>query len=320
MSDQTLEATEAPAEQSLDNFEPFSATYDNAVDAPDDMFALFSTEGFAVNEETQDQAQEEAPVEPVQQAEPQQQPQEPQDDPYLTLAEQLRQNPALTAQVVQSMLQAQYGQQGAPQQEEVEEAAEEDPLPEILPRPSRPVRPEGYSEEEALTDPTSPSGRYFLSLQQYAVDMADYNASVDERNMAIEERRQAEMDAQRQYQEQVQQLARVANEVIEMGATKDEAKAFLTWANSPSYDVKTLYQFYQYINGGRVQQQGQPSPQRPMQQQQVVQQKAEEMRRLAQRPSIPTPSTAAPGEPAQRDPVDVLFQGVLSEYNRTNPF
>jgi hypothetical protein len=317
MSDQTLEATEAPANDSLDNFEPFSATYENAVDAPDDMFALFSSDGFAVDEEKAEVA---APVKEEPVAEPvQQQPQE--EDPYLTLAEQLRQNPALTAQVVQSMLQQQhYGQAPAPaQQEEMEEEVQEEPLPELPARPSRPVRPESYNEEEALTDPSSASGRYFMSMQQYAVDMADYNAAVDDRNTIAMERREAQAEAQRQYQQQVQQLASVASEVMEMGATKEEAKAFLTWANSPSYDVKTLYQFYQHINGGKMQQQGQPSPQRQPQQQ-AVQQKAEEMRRLAQRPSIPTPSTAAPGEPAQRDPVDVLFQGVLSEFNRTNPF
>jgi hypothetical protein len=312
---------EAPAETNIlqevaETFDPLLATYEQATDAGDDFFSFLSAKDSGFEPEGQFAAREEAPA-PEAPADPAPAEAAPtpelptEQDPYLALAKQLKDNPLLAAQVVQAMQQQQPQAQAAPE----EEVIEEEPLPELPARPSRPQKPEGYDHQEALADPQSASGRYFLAMQEYAADMADYNAAVDDRQAIVQERQAEYQQQQVAYQQYVDQLTGVAREVMSLGASQEETKAFLSWAQQPTYDTKTLYSFYQHLHSTKGQAAPPAQPARP-----AVAQKAAEMRQLQQRPAVPVPSTAAPGEAAQRDPVDSFFEAIQAEYNKQNPF
>lgn len=129
--------------------------------------------------------------------------------------------------------------------------------------PERPKPPLGYSVEEALQNPQSPSAKFAADYQQWQEDIIEYSslktkyleATMQEKFEALENEK-AQMAQQRQAQEQyAQQMAAVKNEVKKFGADDKATDDFIKWSSSPeSLTIDNLYKFWQFMNSGGQQQ------------------------------------------------------------------
>lgn len=143
------------------------------------------------------------------------------------------------------------------------EPEQEEPFPDP---PQAPVRPYGFSQQEAMSDPSSESARYLVAMTEYNSTMNQYN---NLRNQWLESRqndkfeelnqgRQVEaQEAQRRAQvaEQINQIVSIVQQ--KYGVDYETAIDFVnTMSDNSSITVDNLFELYKLRKGGGGQQMG----------------------------------------------------------------
>lgn len=141
--------------------------------------------------------------------------------------------------LMQQQQQASY--QSAPQQVDVSQPAPT--------KPSKPVKPQGYSPEEAYTDPTSESFKYRVAVDDYNEKYQEY---LDYYNEQMQQREQV-------YQQQAREqelINQTKQEVMyEYGLDQRQAEDFLVTMSSPeTMKLENLVAYYRFLKG-----EGQPT-------------------------------------------------------------
>lgn len=132
--------------------------------------------------------------------------------------------------------QQQYAQPQAQQQVDVNQPAPA--------KPSKPVKPQGYSPEEAYTDPTSESFKYRVAVDDYNEKYQEY---LDYYNEQMQRREQV-------YQQQAREqelINQTKQEVMyEYGLDQKQAEDFLVTMSSPdTMSLENLVAYYRFLKG-----------------------------------------------------------------------
>lgn len=147
----------------------------------------------------------------------------------------------------------------------------EEPAPERFPDPPmRPEPPLGYSYEEALSNPQSPSAQYAMNFQQWQQDMFEYNnlkseyleAVMQEKFEALENRERAARQQYEQQQAYHQQIQGIRGEVMsKYGVDEKTADDFIQKMNDPqNLNIDNLFALYKAVYGGAAGAQKPPTP------------------------------------------------------------
>ena len=172
-------------------------------------------------------------------------------DPYMPLIRTLESDQTAAQRVIAAL-------QGQPV--EVQQPA---PVPQL---PPKPVKPEGYSPEEAFTDPQSGSFKYRVALEDYLEKQAEYIAYKD--NVEREENIKAErlaMEYQQKMQMQEQQRRFLGDTysilTTQKGFSPQEAQVFIReMADDSAITLDGLVGYWRYMKGQT--QQPAPTPQK----------------------------------------------------------
>lgn len=111
-------------------------------------------------------------------------------------------------------------------------------------KPSKPAKPQGYSPEEAYTDPTSESFKYRVAVDDYNEKYQEY---LDYYNEQMQQREQV-------YQQQAREqelINQTKQEVMyEYGLDQKQAEDFLVTMSSPdTMSLENLVAYYRFLKG-----------------------------------------------------------------------
>jgi DNA-directed RNA polymerase subunit F len=210
----------------------------------------------------------------------------------------------------------------APQQQP-QEPVQQTKQEEFPPPPSKPVKPSGFSREEAYTDPTSDSAKYLDNIEQWRDNMDEYrdlrvqydNAIVQERLDAEDERRR-QIEIQRQQHDAAMAQQREAYEHVQghYGLNPEDAREFVETMSKPeSLTMDNLVALYRIQKGQAPASSGQPAPTQPSQ--------AFQQAKNAQQ--VPSPMGVQPSgnnEAEGGNEVDQIMDNLISDYKSRNPF
>ena len=213
-------------------------------------------------------------------------------------------------------------QQVAPQQPQAQVAPQQPKQEEFPPPPSKPVKPAGFSREEAYTDPTSDSAKYLDGIEQWRDNMDEYrdlrtqydNAVVQERLDAEDERRR-QMSIQRQQHDAAMAQQREAYEHVQghYGLSPQDAQEFVQTMSKPeSLTMDNLVALYRIQKG-----QGNPT------EQSVPTQPSQAFQQAKNAQQVPSPMGVQPSgnnEVEGKNESDQIMDNLISDYKSRNPF
>ncbi len=152
--------------------------------------------------------------------------------------------------------------QNQPPEQEQQEERFPDP-------PSAPKAPVGYSPEEALSNPQSPSAQYVADYQQWQQNMFEYNnlktqyleALLQEKFEALENEKKQAMEQYERQQQYDKQIRSIRGEVMQkFGIDEHVADDFIQKMNDPnSLTIENLYALYNAVYNKGAQQQKKPT-------------------------------------------------------------
>lgn len=138
--------------------------------------------------------------------------------------------------------------------------AEENPNEPVLEKPAKPQKPANFSEQEAISDPTSESAKYLEELARYQEELAEY---IEKKESLREQEELRERQMREQLAAQQQFIASTYREVqAKFGMSPQEALDFIQFANSPeSVSLDHLVGYYKYVKNKMGKQGNPPTPQ-----------------------------------------------------------
>lgn len=114
-------------------------------------------------------------------------------------------------------------------------------------RPERPQKPADYNHEDALADPTSNSFKYKQAMDEFQIQLIEYQDEVTSYN---EKKQRAEQARAAQIQQQQRALQSAMQEAVYVhGLDMKDAQEFVSWAQNPNYGMDTLIQVYKAQKG-----------------------------------------------------------------------
>lgn len=114
-------------------------------------------------------------------------------------------------------------------------------------RPERPQKPANYNVEDAIADPTSDSYKYKQSMEEFQIQLIEYQ---DELTSYNEKKQHAEQTKSAQIQQQQRALQSAVQEAVYVhGLDMKDAQEFVSWAQNPNYGMDTLIQVYKAQKG-----------------------------------------------------------------------
>jgi|TARA_B100000085_G_C18483329_1_gene488284 hypothetical protein len=195
-----------------------------------------------------------------------------------------------------------------------ETSAPEQPQPAVesqeIVRPIKPVRPSGFDNSEALTDPDSKSAKYLAAKEQYLDDMTEYLMSQEEKRNQLTEQQLAQ---QQKLQSQNQLLSDLQTGY---GYTPEEANDFLDKMSKPeSLSLDNLVKLHKSLSSRE-------SENIPMTQPNVIDPRQSEMAQRQQKLAIPKPITTQAGASKQssKSIEDQMMDSMVANYKKKNPF
>ena len=214
--------------------------------------------------------------------------------------------------------------------------AQPEPQEEAFPEPpAPPSKPYSFSQQEAMSDPSSESARYMMAMTEYNATMNQYNYL---KNQWLEEKQKDyAKQSQQRYQMTEQEAVRKAevsqqmNQVIaevqqKYGVGYDVALDFVnTMSDNSSVTVDNLFELYKMKKGGAMQQQpraanGRFAPQQP-QYNFGAQMPSREFRQYQNAQSIPPTMGVHNAQAAQyEDPMVVAMRDAIVQANKSNVF
>lgn len=124
-------------------------------------------------------------------------------------------------------------------------AMQRGPVPEVNPVPQKPIKPNNYSDHDAITDPDSASAKYKSAASDYQEHMLNYYIERD--NIREEEYQQVAVERENT-EKRKQFVGGVYQNVVSRGATPEKAQKFIQWANSlESFSLDNIYAFYDFL-------------------------------------------------------------------------
>tara|TARA_B110000467_G_C18338676_1_gene500984 strand:+ start:5832 stop:6770 length:939 start_codon:yes stop_codon:yes gene_type:complete len=216
-------------------------------------------------------------------------------------------------------LQALKDQVGAvPPVEAAPVSAEPSQAEEFPPPPVKPGKPQGFSREEAWSDPSSASAQYLDEVESWQDTMGEYNGLKHQYELAVMQDKFETIEAEKKQASDVQeaqrQQARQAQEIGEYvtghhGMSNEEAADFMrTMAQPDSVSMDNLVALYRLQKGGvPAEPVAQPSP-------------AFRQQTLAQQ--IPSPMGVMPasGGNSGVSDADQLMDSMITGYKKDNPW
>lgn len=117
-------------------------------------------------------------------------------------------------------------------------------------RPERPAKPASYNVEDAIGDPTSDSYKYKQAMEDFQMQLIEYQDEVS----AYNEKRQAdERNKMVQAQQQQQALQSAVQEAMYVhGMDNKTAQEFVSWAQNPNYGMSDLIQVFKAQKGANA--------------------------------------------------------------------
>jgi len=189
---------------------------------------------------------------------------------------------------------------------------------EFPPPPVKPGKPQGFSREEAWSDPSSVSAQYLDEVESWQDTMGEYNGLKHQYELAIMQDKFETIEAEKKQASDVQeaqrQQARQAQEIGEYvtghhGMSNEEAADFMrTMAKPDSVSMDNLVALYRLQKGGvPAEPVAQPSP---------------AFRQQAQAQQLPSPMGVMPGSAGNPEISDAnqLMDSMISGYKKDNPW
>ena len=163
-------------------------------------------------------------------------------------------------QLRQELEQLKSGLYANPQASNVYAGSEPDVQEPVLEKPVKPEKPANFSEQEAISDPTSESARYLEDLARYQEELAEY---IEKKESLREQQELRERQLREQMAAQQQFIAETYREVqAKFGMSPQEALDFIQFANSPeSVRLDHLVGYYKYVKSRMGKQGAPPAPQ-----------------------------------------------------------
>ena len=199
-------------------------------------------------------------------------------------------------------------------------------LPELVAptMPEKPVAPQFYSREDAISDPASESARYDLSMQNwqndqlmYMNDKMDYNSQVQERKGLEQKKVEEEANAyMRQEQEYNAKMNTVNSFIQSKGGDDRVMEAFVSQMSSPeSISMENLWTVFCINNG--ISPSTMPSPP-PVQQVRQPSQSFQQVQRNQQLPNMGLMPTQQNTD--RLNPVQGMADWMKSQNDNLNKF
>ena len=117
-------------------------------------------------------------------------------------------------------------------------------------RPERPQKPANYNHEDAIADPTSDSFKYKQGMDEFQIQLIEYQDEVTTYN---ENKQRNEQQQSMQIQQQQKAMQSAMQEAIYVhGLDMKDAQEFVSWAQNPNYGMDTLIQVYKAQKGANV--------------------------------------------------------------------
>jgi len=219
---------------------------------------------------------------------------------------------------------SQLGQQ--PQNTNPNEQEQDDEFPSP---PEPPQKPAGFSQAEAVNDPSSESAQYLQEREQWRDNMVTYQ---ELKSRYLEEKQKEFFNKQRKEKEKLEQQqkkrAAVRSQVTQLerkvqekyGATQEQARDFIRSMSSPdAVTIDNLWKLYNMNNGNqdggqRAEQKKAGAPGGP----------SKEFLQMKKAQSVPSPMGVMPGTSGNRSdnrPVeDVVMEKIIKDEKERNPF
>lgn len=247
--------------------------------------------------------------------------------------DQLKNQYSMLEQQNQAMAQrlSQFEQIMAQPEPEPEEEAFPDP-------PAAPAKPYGFSQQDAMSDPSSESARYMVAMNEYNATMNQYNLyksqwlEAKQRDMMQGFQRQQQMtasEAQRRAEVTSQLNQVVASVQQKYGVDYDTAIDFVnTMSDNSSITIDNLFELYKMRKGGTADQARLPSGRyapRPEPNQRYnpygASMPSPEFQQRQRAQSIPPTMGVhnAQGNEVE-DPMMAAFKATIAQSNRNNVF
>lgn len=213
-------------------------------------------------------------------------------------------------------------------------APQAEPQEEVFPQPpAPPQKPYGFSQRDAMSDPSSESARYLMEITEYNSTMNQYNLL---KNQWLEEKqREYAKQTQQQYKMTEQEAMRKAeissqmNQVIadvqqKYGVSYDIAMDFVnTMSDNSSITVDNLFELYKMKKGGAMgmPRQFSPSPQPQNQFGAMIQQPSRDFQQVQRAQSVPPTMGVHNAQAVQyEDPMRMAMRDVIANANKSNVF
>ena len=117
-------------------------------------------------------------------------------------------------------------------------------------RPEKPQKPANYNHEDAIADPTSESFKYKQSMDEFQLQLIEYQ---DELTSYNETKQRNEQTKAAQIQQQQKALQSAMQEAVYVhGLDMKDAQEFVSWAQNPNYGMDTLIQVYKAQRGANM--------------------------------------------------------------------
>jgi len=184
------------------------------------------------------------------------------------------------------------------------------PESKAIEKPIKPVRPSGFDNSEAITDPDSKSAKYLAAKEEYLDNMTEYLMQQEEQRNQLT---QAQLDQNRKMQSQQQLLSDLQSGY---GYTPEQANDFVTTMSSPeSLSLDNLVKLHKTLTSRE-------SENIPVSQPNVIDPRHSEMAQRQQKLAIPRPisSQSSVSKQSSKSIEDKMMDSMVKTYKDRNPF